>query len=111
MDFNPEPLVRSIWPDIEYVNSIDYSVDESRADKFFYHVVSKCWLDLPEVILRPGYSGIRPKLQGPQDVERDFDVRWSDVNGVNGFVALYGIDLTGLTPSLALADIVAERLP
>ncbi len=58
MNFNPEPLVRSIWPDIEYVNSIDYSVDESRADKFFYHVVSKCWLDLPEVILRPNGSSV-----------------------------------------------------
>ena len=62
-------------------------------------------------MLKPGYCVIRPKLQGPYEPRRDFEVQGSDVTGVNGFVALYGIESTGLTSSLAIADIVAERLP
>lgn len=97
-------------PDIEYVKSIDYIVDESRADSF-YAAVRRYWPDLPDGALRPGYSGIRPKLQGPDETRRDFEIQGPDVTGVNGFVALYGIESPGLTSSLAIADTVAERLP
>ncbi len=97
-------------PDIEYVKSIDYTVDENRADKF-YTAVRKYWPDLPDGALRPGYAGIRPKLQGQDEPRRDFEIQGPSVTGVNGFVALYGIESPGLTSSLAIADTVAERLP
>jgi L-2-hydroxyglutarate oxidase LhgO len=97
-------------PDIEYVNSIDYAV-EKNCSETFYQAIRKYWPDLPDDALRPGYSGIRPKLQGPGDPRRDFEIQWPDTTGVNGFVALYGIESPGLTSSLAIADTVAERLP
>jgi L-2-hydroxyglutarate oxidase LhgO len=97
-------------PDINYVNSIDYSVDENRSANF-YKAVRRYWPGLQDGALRPGYSGIRPKLQGPDDPRRDFEIQWPDTTGVNGFVALYGIESPGLTSSLAIADTVAERLP
>jgi len=96
-------------PDIEYVNEIDYAVRESQADKF-YKAVRLYWPDLPDGALRPGYSGIRPKLQGPKDLRRDFEIQGPATTGVNGFMALYGIESPGLTSSLAIADYVAERL-
>ena len=97
-------------PDIEYVKVVDYTVDESRAHSF-YEAVRRYWPDLPDGALRPGYSGIRPKLQGPEDPRRDFEIQGPGITGVNGFVALYGIESPGLTSSLAIANTVAERLP
>lgn len=96
-------------PSIEYVNGIDYAVDESQADTF-YKAIRKYWPNLPDGALRPGYSGVRPKLQGPGDPRRDFEIQGPETTGVNGFVALYGIESPGLTSSLAIADTIAERL-
>ncbi len=96
-------------PDIEYVKDINYSVDENLADKF-YTAIRQYWPGLPDGALRPGYSGIRPKLQGPSDPRCDFVIQGPDITGVNGYIALYGIESPGLTSSLAIADIIAERL-
>jgi len=97
-------------PDLEWVDKIDYLVDEGRAPSF-YAAIRKYWPDLPDDALRPGYSGIRPKIQGPGDSHKDFVIQGPAETGVNGFVALYGIESPGLTSSLAIADTVAERLP
>ena len=96
-------------PDIEYVNDIDYTVDENLADKF-YAAIREYWPDLPDGALRPGYSGIRPKLQGPKDPRCDFVIQGPDITSVNGYIALYGIESPGLTSSLAIADTLVERL-
>ncbi len=97
-------------PDLEWVDAIDYRVDESR-EASFYEAIRKYWPDLPNGALRPGYTGIRPKIQGPGEPSKDFDIQFPDQTGVNGFVALYGIESPGLTSSLAIADYVADRIP
>jgi L-2-hydroxyglutarate oxidase LhgO len=97
-------------PDVEWVDRIAYDVDPGRAP-LFYAAVRKYWPDLPDDALRPGYSGVRPKLQGPGDSARDFVIQLPDETGINGFVALYGIESPGLTSCLAIADYVAERVP
>ena len=97
-------------PDLEWVDKIDYHVDESR-EASFYAEIRKYWPGLPDGALRPGYSGIRPKIQGPGEPAKDFDIQMPDATGVNGFVALYGIESPGLTSSLAIADYVADRVP
>lgn len=96
-------------PDIEWVDTLDYQVDENR-EPSFYEAIRKYWPDLPDGALRPGYSGIRPKIQGPNDPAKDFDIQMPAATGINGFVALYGIESPGLTSSIAIADYVAERI-
>ena len=96
-------------PDLEWVTSINYDVDEGRAESF-YREIRKYWPELPDGALRTGYSGIRPKIQAPGESSRDFMIQMPNETGVNGFVALYGIESPGLTSSLAIADYVAERL-
>ena len=98
-------------PDLEWVDTLDYQVDESR-EPSFYEAIRKYWPDLPDGALRPGYSGIRPKIQGPGESAKDFDIQTTPAEtGINGFVALYGIESPGLTSSLAIADYVADRVP
>jgi L-2-hydroxyglutarate oxidase LhgO len=97
-------------PDLQWVTTLDYTVDESRAVDF-YAAIRRYWPDLPDGALRPGYAGIRPKVQAPGEGARDFMIQTPDETGVNGFHALYGIESPGLTSSLAIAEYVAERIP
>lgn len=97
-------------PDLQWVDTLDYHVDESRME-LFYGEIRKYWPDLPDGALRPGYSGIRPKIQGPGESSVDFMIQTPEATGVNSFIALYGIESPGLTSSLAIADFVAERVP
>jgi len=96
-------------PDIEWVQDLDYLVHEDRAP-LFYEAIRRYWPGLPDGALRPGYSGIRPKIQGPGEHAKDFMIQLPAETGVNGFVALYGIESPGLTSCLAIADWVAERV-
>jgi L-2-hydroxyglutarate oxidase LhgO len=97
-------------PDLQWTTELDYTVDENRAADF-YAAIRRYWPDLPDGALRPGYAGIRPKIQAPGEGARDFMIQTPDQTGVNGFLALYGIESPGLTSSLAIAEYVAQRVP
>ncbi len=90
-------------PDVEWVETIDYSVDPRRADAF-YAEVRKYWPQLPDGALQPAYAGIRPKLAGPDEPAADFLVQSAAMHGVAGLVNLFGIESPGLTACLALAE-------
>jgi L-2-hydroxyglutarate oxidase LhgO len=96
-------------PDVEWVDSIDYTVDPRRADSF-YAAVRKYWPGLPDGSLQPGYAGMRPKIQAPGTPALDFMVQGPRDHGVPGLVNLFGIESPGVTSSLAIADHVAELL-
>lgn len=96
-------------PDVEWIDAINYDVHEGRAASF-YEAIRKYWPGLPDGALRPGYSGIRPKIQAKGEAAKDFLIQTPNETGVNGYVALYGIESPGLTSSLAIGDYVAERL-
>ena len=96
-------------PDQEWVDDIAYDVDPKRAD-VFYDAVRKYFPALADGALQPAYSGMRPKIQSPDEPARDFMIQGPDEHGVNGLVNLYGIESPGLTASLSLADAVADRL-
>lgn len=96
-------------PDVEWVEKIDYQVDSARAARF-YAAIRRYWPALPEGALAPGYSGIRPKISGPQEPAADFAVQGPAEHGIPGLVNLYAIESPGLTASLALADDVAALL-
>lgn len=96
-------------PDVEWIPSVDYSVDPARGE-VFYDAVRSYWPDLRDGALQPGYAGIRPKISGPADPAADFMVQGPDIHGVPGLVNLYGIESPGLTASLPLADEVVRQL-
>lgn len=96
-------------PDVEWVDEIAYGVDPRRGDGFA-EAIRRYWPGLPEDALRPGYSGIRPKIGGPDDPAADFRIDGPSTHGQPGLVTLFGIESPGLTASLAIAQEVASKL-
>ena len=60
--------------------------------------------------MQPAYSGIRPKVHGPEAPAPDFQLHGPAEHGVPGWMDLFGIESPGLTSCLALADEVLRRL-
>lgn len=96
-------------PDVEWVETIDYTVDPQRADRF-YAAIRAYWPALPDNSLQPAYSGIRPKLSGPGAPAADFVIQGPQVHGIGGLVNLFGIESPGLTSSLAIAEYVTDMI-
>jgi L-2-hydroxyglutarate oxidase LhgO len=96
-------------PDLEWVERENYDVDPSR-EGYFYDRVRSFWPGLKDGALSPDFAGIRPKLHGPDEPQPDFDISDASAHGLDGLVALFGIESPGLTSSLALGEEVAQRL-
>ena len=96
-------------PDLVYVETEDYSVDPAKAAGF-EHYIRRFWPGLPEGALTPDYAGIRPKLHGKGEPQPDFQLHDRAVHGLDGLVALFGIESPGLTSSLAIGERVADML-
>ena len=92
-------------PDVEWVDHIDYAVDPARSERF-YPAIRKYWPTLPDGALMPSYSGMRPKIVPPAVASQDFLIQGPKDHGVDGLINLFGIELPGLTSSLAIADYV-----
>ncbi|RZJ92415.1 MAG: NAD(P)/FAD-dependent oxidoreductase, partial [Brevundimonas sp.] len=96
-------------PDLVYVETEDYSVDPAKAADFERYI-RRFWPGLPDAALTPDYAGIRPKLHGPGETQPDFQLHGAEHHGVEGLMALFGIESPGLTSSLAIGEAVAEAL-
>ncbi|WP_336809833.1 NAD(P)/FAD-dependent oxidoreductase [Bosea sp. MMO-172] len=97
-------------PDVEWVeHDQDLVVDPARAEKF-YAAIRTYWPALPDGALVADYAGIRPKLHGPSEPMPDFRIDGPEVHGVPDLVNLLGIESPGLTSSLAIAEMVREKL-
>jgi L-2-hydroxyglutarate oxidase LhgO len=97
-------------PDLEWVDEVDYRVDEARAAAF-YAAIRRFWPGLPDGALVPGWAGVRPKIgRGEVSGDQDFVIQGPEAHGVDGLIHLYGIESPGLTSSLAIAEEVARRL-
>lgn len=97
-------------PDVEWVaHDQDLVVDPTRAKKF-YAAIRTYWPALPDGALVADYAGIRPKLHGPTEPMPDFRIDGPEVHGVTELVNLLGIESPGLTSSLAIAEMVREKL-
>jgi L-2-hydroxyglutarate oxidase LhgO len=90
-------------PDVEWIDSVDYGFDELRAPAF-EAAIRRYWPALPDGALRPGYTGIRPKLGPAGAPAQDFVIQGPADHGIPGLVNLYGIESPGLTASLAIAE-------
>lgn len=96
-------------PDVQWVDGLDYRVDERRAEGF-YAAIRRYWPGLPDDSLQPAYSGIRPKISGPDEVAADFRIDGPAQHGIAGLVNLFGIESPGLTAALAIAEHVGGLL-
>jgi L-2-hydroxyglutarate oxidase LhgO len=96
-------------PDVEWVDKIDYTVDPSRAERF-YAAIRRYWPGLPDGALEPGYAGVRPKIAPRDAPAADFVIQGPRAHGVPALVNLFGIESPGLTASLPLADAVLAEL-
>ncbi len=96
-------------PDVEWVETVDYTVDPARAGPF-YAAIRSYWPGLPDGALAPAYSGMRPKISGPGEPAADFQIQGPETHGFGGLWNLFGIESPGLTASLALASILGERI-
>jgi L-2-hydroxyglutarate oxidase LhgO len=102
-------------PDLEWLPegtepaALDYRVDPARAAAFV-DAVRRYWPGLPDGALQPAYSGVRPKIHGPDEPAPDFRIEGPAQHGVAGLVNLLGIESPGLTASLAIGEHVAALL-
>ncbi|MDH5772885.1 MAG: FAD-dependent oxidoreductase, partial [Rhodospirillaceae bacterium] len=72
----------------------------TRAESF-YASIRNYWPDIADGSLIPGYCGIRPKIQAPNEGAYDF-VFLPDA--CEKIINLYGIESPGLTSCLAIAE-------
>jgi L-2-hydroxyglutarate oxidase LhgO len=96
-------------PDVQWVESCEYSVDAQRGAAF-YEAVRRYWPGLADGALQPGYAGVRAKISAPDAPAADFRIDDATVHGVPGLVNLFGIESPGLTASLALASEAVARI-
>ena len=92
-------------PDVEPVDTPDYTVDPARAPAFAASI-RRYWPDVPEERLVPAYAGLRPKIV-PAEESQDFVIQDAATHGVPGLLNLFGIESPGLTSCLAIGDLVA----
>jgi L-2-hydroxyglutarate oxidase LhgO len=98
-----------LGPNAFYVDSIDYTVDESHAAEF-YESARKYLPFLQPDDLVPAMSGIRPKLTTENEPARDFYIQHEAARGAAGFFNLAGMESPGLTSCCSIGDYVAERV-
>lgn len=96
-------------PDLAFIETEDYAVDPNKRDEFA-HYIRRFWPDIEVERLVPDYAGIRPKLHWAGENQPDFQLHGAALHGLDGLMALFGIESPGLTSSLALGEIVADAL-
>jgi L-2-hydroxyglutarate oxidase LhgO len=96
-------------PDVRWIESIDYSFDESHFDDFVA-AIRTYYPELDESRLHPSYTGIRPKISGNGEPAADFLIHTPAQHHVPGRINLLGIESPGLTASLAIAEEVVATL-
>ncbi len=94
-----------LGPSMQYVDSIDYAVDNQHK-QIFYDSVRGFLPFIEYDDLEPEMAGIRPKLQEPGGDIKDFVITDENARGLPGFINLIGIESPGLTASPAMAKYV-----
>ena len=96
-------------PDTEYVDILDYSIDEFKRE-LFASSIRAYFPDVDKGKLSPAYSGIRPKIYGLEEKAGDFCIQGPESHNIDGLVQLFGMESPALTASLAIAEYVEELL-
>lgn len=98
-----------LGPNAFYVDELNYDVDPAHAREMWES--ARRYLPFVELEdLTPDMSGIRPKLQGPDDPVKDFVICHEGERGLEGFINLIGIESPGLTAAPAIARYVLSLM-
>jgi len=98
-----------LGPNAFYVDTIDYSVDDSHAVAFYESARRFLpFLDIDD--LSPDMAGIRPKIQRPGGEIKDFVICHESDRNLEGLINLIGIESPGLTSCLAIGEKVRDML-
>ena len=98
-------------PDVDWRKGLDYTFDSDKArQQYFEARIRDYYPALDTNRLQPGYVGVRSRISGPGEPERDFIIAGPESHGLNGLVQLFGIESPGLTASFAIAEEVVARL-
>lgn len=98
-----------VGPDVEWIDRIDYSFGRDRTEAMAA-AIRRYYPALNAERLVPDFTGIRPKISGPNDAAADFRIDGPSRHGVSGLVNLFGIESPGLTASLAIGEHVLDLL-
>ncbi len=96
-------------PSINWIESEDYSVSE-QDEKMFRQSIELYYPNVSEQKLMPDYSGIRPKVSGPNEIASDFIFQTEAEHGIKGLINLFGIESPGLTSALAIAAYIEAKV-
>jgi len=96
-------------PDTEYVSRLNYDIDAGKATRFA-DAIRRYLPAIKVEDLQPGYAGIRPKLTAAGEPPADFLVSTGSGEDRDSVIHLLGIESPGLTSSLAIAELVADKL-
>ena len=101
-----------LGPDSEYIGrstNFDYSIKAQK--KLFFYNLGKKYLPFLELEdLSPDFSGIRPKLQGPNDQIKDVYIKNEELRNLPNFINLLGIESPGLTSALSIGNYVRDLI-
>ena len=95
-------------PDVQFQATPSYAFDESRK-LHFVRAIQDYFPDVNSDKLKPGQTGIRPKLSQAGEPAEDFHIA-AQRNGSAVLINLFGIESPGLTASLAIGDYVSNLL-
>ena len=90
-------------PDVEWVDGIDYKVNEAAKPKFLAEIADY-WPSVEAEKLLPAYSGIRAKVMAKGKSYHDFVFSGPVDHGIEGLINLFGMESPGLTSCLAIAE-------
>lgn len=96
-------------PDIEWIEGIDYRFGADRRAEFA-EAIRRYYPAIEAERLVPDHTGIRPKINGPEESAADFRIDGPAVHGLEGLVNLFGIESPGLTASLAIGEAVVQAI-
>jgi len=96
-------------PDTLYIDTLNYDFSNDLKIKFL-NTIKRYFPSITSEKLQLAYTGIRPKLQGPNDGFKDFNIQTCKEHNLKGLVNLFGIESPGLTASLAIGKYVNDAL-
>ncbi len=98
--------VARFGPDVRWLDAVNYAFDDSQRTQFV-QAIERYFPALDRNRLQPGYTGIRPKINGAREPAADFQLLTQTETGAP-ILHLLGIESPGLTSSLAIARTVAD---
>ena len=98
-----------LGPDVQWVDTLDYTPIQGQ-EEAFRDAVRRYWPGVAGRDIACSYCGIRPKIIGPGAANADFRIDGPETHGIANLVNCFGVELPGLTASLALARLISQKL-